>query len=299
MTRAARKLRGLPAGEWRARAAAHRARVEELIGPYLRQRAAGSKHPVIDFLFTYYGHKPAQLRRWHPGFGVALENAHEYANSRGYRHVRPDAGGAPAWTADPAFVARRRDTIEFVAKLLRATGSRAPQLSCFGLHEWAMVYRSDDVRHSQVPLRLGRTGTDAVVESMPLRCTHFDAYRFFTPDAAPRNADRLTRDDQPRREQPGCLHANMDLYKWGFKLIPLIDSALLLDCLELACAARELDMRASPYDLSAYDYTPVPIETPAGRAEYVRGQLQLTEQAAPLRERLLSAAEDLLRQAHH
>ncbi len=190
---------GRPAGVGRARAAAHRARVEELIGPYLRQRAAGSKHPVIDFLFTYYGHKPAQLRRWHPGFGVALENAHEYANSRGYRHVRPDAGGAPAWTADPAFVARRRDTIEFVAKLLRATGSRAPQLSCFGLHEWAMVYRSDDVRHSQVPLRLGRTGTDAVVESMPLRCTHSTR-----TGSSPPTRRRATPTGSPATTSPGA-----------------------------------------------------------------------------------------------
>ncbi|MCM6772226.1 3-methyladenine DNA glycosylase [Nocardia sp. CDC159] len=292
----------LPEREWRARAAAHRDRVDELIGPYLEMRAAGSKHPVIDFLFTYYGHKPAQLRRWHPGYGVGLENAVEYANSRGYHRVSTDTGHTRTgerpmpgvWTADPAFLARRRDTVEFVARLLRATAARPAHLSCFGLHEWAMVYRTDDVRHRQVPLRLGHSGTDAVVESMPLRCTHFDAFRFFTPAAVPRNADLLTRDDQIHREQPGCLHANMDLYKWAFKLAPLLDSALLLDCFELACAARELDMRASPYDLTEFGYTPVPIETPSGRAEYVRGQARLAERAAPLRTRLLTAAEGLL-----
>ncbi|MBB5917181.1 hypothetical protein BJY24_006093 [Nocardia transvalensis] len=290
------EIRILPEEEWRARAEAHRARADMLLAPYLARRAAGAKHPVIDFLFTYYGHKPAQMRRWHPGFGIALENAAEYANTRGYHeapreHVSP---AGQAWTADPAFLLRRADTVEFVATLLRATASRPPQLSCFGLHEWAMVYRSDAVRHDQVPLRLGHAGTDAVVESMSLRCTHFDAYRFFTPEAAPRNIEPLTRDDQPRREQPGCLHANMDLYKWGFKLVPLIESDLLLDCFELACAARELDMRASPYDLTEYGYTPVAIETPAGRAEYVRGQSQLAERAAPLRARMLAAAESLL-----
>ncbi|WP_280268834.1 3-methyladenine DNA glycosylase [Nocardia wallacei] len=287
---ATREVLLLAESDWRARAAAHRTRVDELIGPYLQRRAAGSKHPVIDFLFTYYGHKPAQLRRWHPGYGLALENAAEYANSRGYRQIPAGA------TADPEFLLRRRDTIAFVAKLLRATATRPAQLSCFGLHEWAMVYRSDDVRHRQVPLRLGSAGTDAVVESMSLRCTHFDAFRFFTPDAVPRNTLALTRDDQPLREQPGCLHANMDLYKWGFKLVPLLDSDLLLDCFELACAARELDMRASPYDLSEYGYDPVPIETPSGRAEYVRGQAELAERAAPLRSRLLAAADGLLEQ---
>ncbi|PPJ00039.1 3-methyladenine DNA glycosylase [Nocardia nova] len=282
----------LPPTQWRNRAQAHRDRVDEMVGPYLRQRADGRKHPVIDFLFTYYGHKPAQLRRWHPGFGVALADAEEYAQRRGYHRVETAAG--PVHTADPAFLDRRRDTVEFVAALLAATAARPAQLSCFGLHEWAMVYRSDDVRHRQVPLRLGRAGTDAVVDSMSLRCTHFDAFRFFTPEAAPRNIEQLTRDDQIRREQPGCLHAGMDLYKWAFKLVPLIDSDLLLDCFALACAAREIDMRASPYDLTDYGYRPIAIETRGGRAEYVRAQSELARRAEPLRTELLGRCRALL-----
>ena len=135
-----------------------------------------------------------------------------------------------------------------------------------------MVYRSAELRHGAVPLRLGSAGTDAVVESMPLRCSHFDAFRFFTADAVPRNAEQLTRESQLHREQPGCLHANMDLYKWALKLGPLVESDLLLDCLELAAAARELDMRASPYDLTDYGFAPIRVEQPAGRAEYARCQ---------------------------
>ena len=283
----------LAESQWRARARVHRDRVDTLVGPYLRRRAAGSKHPVIDFLFTYYWHKPAQLRRWHPGYGVALENASEYDGARGYRQ-HETASGAGAWAADAGYLLRRRDTIEFVANLLRATASRPARLSCFGLHEWAMVYRSREVRHQQVPLRLGHAGTDAVVESMSLRCTHFDAFRFFTPDAVPRNAEPLTRDDQVMREQPGCLHANMDLYKWAFKLVPLVESGLLLDCFELACTARELDMRASPYDLSEFGYEPIAIETPSGRADYARRQSEIAEQAEGLRARLLTACLELL-----
>ncbi|WP_067822236.1 3-methyladenine DNA glycosylase [Nocardia inohanensis] len=281
-------LQVLPAPEWRSRAAAHRDRVDALVGPYLQARSAGTKHPVIDFLFTYYGHKPAQLKRWHPGFGTALAEAGEYTGSRGYHQV------SAGWTADSAFLEKRRDTIEFVANLLSATAARPAQLSCFGLHEWAMVYRSDDVRHQQVPLRLGAAGTDAVVESMQLRCTHFDAFRFFTPAAAPLNIEPLTRDDQVHREQPGCLHANMDLYKWGFKLTPLIPSDLLFDCFELACAARELDMKASPYDLTAFGYTPIRIETPSGRAEYVRAQAAIADRSETLRTRLHTACTALL-----
>ncbi|MVU80353.1 3-methyladenine DNA glycosylase [Nocardia sp. ET3-3] len=282
--------------DWRGRAAAHRARVDALVGPYLERRAAGRKHPVIDFLFTYYGHKPAQLKRWHPGFGVILADAADYTGSRGYHQISAETPGGPltGWTADPAFLDKRRDTVEFVARLLAATATRPAQLSCFGLHEWAMVYRSDDIRHQQVPLRLGHEGTDAVVEAMQLRCTHFDAFRFFTPAAAPLNIEPLTRESQIDREQPGCLHANMDIYKWGFKLTPLIGSDLLFDAFDLACAARELDMKASPYDLLDFDYQPIRIETPSGRAEYVRAQADIASRAELLRTRLLTACRDLL-----
>jgi hypothetical protein len=149
-----------------------------------------------------------------------------------------------------------------------------------------------------VPLRLGVAGTDAVVESMPLRCSHFDAYRFFTKPATARNSDQLTREGQIAAEQPGCLHASMDCYKFAYKLGPLVESELVMDCLELAAQARELDMRASPYDLRDYGFEPIAIETPAGRAEYVRVQQRVAEQAAPLRERLAERCELLLTAVH-
>jgi hypothetical protein len=157
-----------------------------------------------------------------------------------------------------------------------------------------MVYRSEAPRHSSLPLRLGAVGTDAVVESIPLRCSHFDAYRFFTTAAAPRNTSTLTREGQVQSEQPGCVHANMDLYKWCYKLGPLSDSDLLMDCLDLAAYARAIDMRASPYDLAGYGFEPIRIDEPAGRSEYVREQAVIAERAAPLRKALLRRCEQLL-----
>jgi hypothetical protein len=163
-----------------------------------------------------------------------------------------------------------------------------------------MVYRSGEVRHDGVPLRLGAAGTDTVVEADvagPLRCSHFDAFRFFTPQAAPRNVGWPSRATQQDWEQPGCLHANMDLYKWSYKLSPLIESELLLDCLELAAAAREIDMRASPYDLRGYGYAPIAVEDAAGRAEYVRCQKAIATRAEPLRAALLARCDLLLKVA--
>jgi hypothetical protein len=159
------------------------------------------------------------------------------------------------------------------------------------------VYQAPTVRHERVPLRLGAAGTDAVVESMPLRCSHFDAFRFFTEPATHRNAGSPTRADQIDWEQPACLHANMDLYKFAYKLGPLIESGLLLDCLQLAADARVLDMRASPYDLRDYGFDPIAVETPAGRAEYVRAQQSVAERAAPLRASLADRCDLLLKAA--
>jgi hypothetical protein len=66
-----------------------------------------------------------------------------------------------------------------------------------------------------------------------------------------------------------------------------------MDCLQLAADARSLDMRASPYDLRDYGFEPIAVETPVGRAEYVRAQQVIAERAAPLRA-ILAARCDLL-----
>jgi hypothetical protein len=282
----------LAGDEWPALAAAHEARIDRWAGPHRERRRRGEPHPVLDFLFTYYSETPGRLRRWHPGPDVALGPS--------------SAGPAPhtAWRwyateADvvrlnvPAFLADRGDTVRFVRRLLAATASRPAFSGCFGLHEWAMVYRDRETRHP-VPLRLGQQGTDSVVEANSIRCTHFDAFRFFTPDAVPRNRLQPTRESQPELEQPGCLHAGMDLYKWAYKLSPATPGELLADCFELAVEIRELDMRASPYDLRGHSYEPVAIETPEGKAEYVAAQRGFAERGAVLRTRLIDVCDRLL-----
>jgi hypothetical protein len=273
--------------EWLPRAEAHAARIDAHVGPHLSRRAGGVKHPVHDFLFTYYSQRPAQLRRWHPGYGVRLADAPEYDGLRGY-----DSGAVTA-----AYVASQAPLLRGLANLLRATESRPAHTGCFGLHEWAMVYgqSADEVRHHDWPLRLGATGTDAVVESHRIQCSHFDAFRFFTGPARPLNTMQPGRDDRASYEQPGCLHAGMDLYKHAFRLTPMISSDLVADCFELARDIRELDMRAAPYDLADLGFDPVRIETAEGKAVYVREQRAFAERGAPLRRRLVEECERLRR----
>jgi hypothetical protein len=228
------------------------------------------------------------MRRWHPGPGVDLEGASEREDWKFYRY---DAVAARVDVR--AFLAARSDTVRLVRELLSATAARPAQLGCFGLHEWAMVYRQTrtQVRHTDWPLRLGGDGTDAVVDSHQIRCSHFDAFRFFTPAARPLNKLAPTRDSQSAMEQPGCLHANMDLYKWAYKLSPAIPSALTLECFDLAREVRSLDMRAAPYDLGELGVEPLRIETPAGKVEYGEAQRAFASSAQLLRRRLIAACD--------
>ena len=278
----------LTGAAWREREAAHEERARALTAPHRERAARHEKHPVEDFLFTYYSYKPAVLHRWHPGEGVELADAADEERAA-WRWYRPGSAPGDLAVDGERFRAERGALVANVARILRATAGRAPGFGCFGLHEWAMVYRQREHRHP-VPLRLGQDATDAVVEAHDLRCTHFDAFRFFTPAAVPRNRETLTRESQPELEQPGCLHAGMDLYKWAVKLGPLVPGEVLLDAFELARDIRVLDMRASPYDLADWGYDAVAIETAEGKAAYVREQRGFAERGRIVRARLIEIA---------
>ncbi|MDT9593928.1 3-methyladenine DNA glycosylase [Nocardioides zeae] len=272
---------------------AHEARVDAFVAPHLARRSERVKHPVHDFLFTYYSQRPAQLRRWHPGHGVRVpaSRARAYAGLKGYV-VDPDG----TTTVGEAHVRAQRPLLEALVRLLRATAARPANLGCFGLHEWAMVYglTPEEVRHADWPLRLGAEGTDRVVEGHRIACSHFDAYRFFTPAARPLNQLAPSAGDREAHEQPGCLHAGMDLYKHAFRLTPMVCSDLVADCFALARDIRETDMRAAPYDLRALGFEPIRVETAEGKRAYADLQRSYAERGAPLRARLVAECERLL-----
>jgi hypothetical protein len=270
---------------WRGRRSAHEARVDRHVEPYLYRRGRAIAHPIDDFLFTYYSYRPAALRRWHPGIGVELAGsaARDFESVRGYVVTGDGA------RVDLTVASSRRRQVASIRRLLSATAERPAHLGCFGLHEWAMVYRepADTVRHPAYPLRLGSRGTDQVVESHRLTCTHFEAYRFFTEPARGLNVVQPTRATEASFEQPGCLHATMDLYRWAYTLAPFTASELVADCFELAYEVRQLDMRASPYDFSSLGVEPVRIETAEGKAAYLSAQRGFAERGSELRSRLV------------
>ena len=277
--------RALTPSEWRPLALAHAGRARALTAAHVARRDRGEKHPLEDFLFEYYGFRPGQLARWHPGPGIGLVDA-DLAGARFYR-----TDGNVTTLDVEAFRTARGRGIDWVRQVLEGTASREPDYTCFCLHEWAMVYglKPEEVRHHALGLRASADEVAKVVESHEIRCSHYDAFRFFTADARPLNTVQPLVETQPEHEQPGCLHGGtMDLYRWAYKLSPAIPSELLLDAFELAREARVLDMRSSPYDVRPFGLTNILIETAAGKAEHVALQRGITERAKPLRERFLA-----------
>ena len=120
-------------------------------------------------------------------------------------------------------------------------------------------------------------------------------FRHFAEDSKCFNTLKPTRETQASMEQPACVHATMDLFKWAAKLYPWASSELVLQSLELAISAREIDMRASPYDLRLckdnsfleFDCTPIKIETRVGRKQYQLAQMELMHRSIPIRRQLI------------
>ena len=279
---------------WRARAQAHLERVQRWTIPHRERRSRQEPHPVYDFLFQYYTYSPGKLEAWHPGAGEVLVDSPE-----GRERFRP-----PLYRADDGFI--RRDLSVMCDKdldrqrsslnLLVTTQRQPANFGCYGVHEWAMVYGGHEVRHDEVaPLRLTQQEVDDFVEGRPVTCSHFDAFRFFAPRAKSLNRMELQWSTRHEVEQPGCIHANMDLYRWAYEAMPWIGSDLLWESFELATELRALDMQASPYDLRAFGLEPVRVETHQGKAEYRLRQRELSERARVLRAKLIEALEHIQR----
>ena len=168
-----------------------------------------------------------------------------------------------------------------------------------------MVYRQapDEVRHAAYPLaaraardRRGRRGAPDRLH--PLRRVPL----LHRPGAAAqRCCSRPARRSAARPARAACtrdgrLQVGVQArLRWSSR-------SWWLDCFELARDIRQVDMRASPYDLSALGVEPIRIETAAGQAEYVRHQRAFADRAAPLRARLverLRTPQQIRRRTRH
>lgn len=280
-------MKFLSSEDYKFKTKTHHALVSPIADAFLKRRGFGKKHPVYDFLFTYYSFSPAKLKQWVPSFEecIKFDEEDDLSNFDSYWFMTQN--NILQLNSDRL----REQTLtlaKFIKDLCTSILAKTPRFGCFGLHEWAMVYKlsQEDIRHADYPLRISAYELAKFVESQNLRCTHYDAYRFFTDEAKPLNLFKPTLQGRIENEQAGCLHVNMDLYKWATKLWPWIGSDFIAKAFLLALEGRELDMRASPYDLLADGYTPICIETEAGRTEYKQAQQNYFQKSLYLREEL-------------
>lgn len=286
----------LPQTYWQCVSRTHLNKVILLIGDYQSNRSRGIKQPVMDFLFEYYPFRASWLKKWSPGLGVALE----YDNPNHLPPLKELTKNDSIAFLDPTCIPKKRaKSYKWILNLLQNTKNKRPAFGCFGMHEWAMVYKSKEIRHHQIPLRMKPKELAEFVESRPLVCTHFDAFRFFTKEATPLNKNQLSRETFENMEQPGCIHSNMDLYKWAFKGFPWISSDTVFAAFKLAFEARKFDMKASPYDLAEYGLEPIKIETEQGRSQYLNAQQEIFEKAIPVRDKLIAEYEQLFMMANN
>jgi hypothetical protein len=276
--------------KWLHQKSTHEQRISELIDGYLERRSQQQKDPVMDFLFEYYAFRPSYLKSWSPGLGTLLING----TSHDWRFDEMEAIRGNSFLSINHFDKDRISSLRWILEMLKQSANRKPSFGCFGMHEWAMVYKADRVRHDYLSLRMDKDQLAEFVESRPLVCTHFDAFRFFTDEAKPQNKHELNRDKFTEMEQPGCLHTNMDLYKWAFKMYPWISSDTIRHAFELAIETRYVDMKASPYDLRERGLEPIKIETDEGRKEYIEKQRTIYEKSQPIRQQLIKEYEHLL-----
>lgn len=280
----------LKPADWQQQKADHHRQINNLIDDYLDRRSQQHKDPVMDFLFEYYAFRPSHLKSWSPGFGVLLTDG-EIEN---WRFDEMESMDGSCFLDIKHFPADRISSLRWILNVLRKSADRKPSFGCFGMHEWAMVYKADNVRHDHLSLRMDKKELAEFVESRPLVCTHFDAFRFFTEEAKPQNKHNLNRDNFGQMEQPGCLHTNMDLYKWAFKMYPWISSETIRKAFKLAVETRYVDMKASPYDLKERGLEPIKIETDQGRKEYIKKQQDIFQKSQPIRKQLITEYEHLL-----
>jgi len=283
----------LTSAQWQARALEHLERVQRWTRPRRERRSRRAVHPVYDFLFTYYSYSGGRLEKWHPDPHELLVDSAE-ARERFNGPAYQVADGVIRRNASSLTSAERK-SLEHVLHVLSTTRDRPANFGCYGMHEWAMVYGGHEVRHAEIaPLRLPQAQVDAFVESRPVACSHFDAFRFFAPAAQPMNRVALAWSTRHEAEQPGCIHANMDLYRWAYTSMPWIGSDLLWHCFELAAELRVLDMQAGPYDLRPLGFDPVRVETAEGRDEYQQRQREMSARASVLRARLIDTMGAIL-----
>jgi len=123
----------LPEEVWVAKVEQHASLVGAYTEAYLKRRSLGLKHPVLDFLFTYYSFSPTKLKQWIPSFNESLEITpqtlvkYSWLDNFWFQQKEAklflDLSKIPKTTLKSA---------KFIADLCRNILLRPPRFGCFG-----------------------------------------------------------------------------------------------------------------------------------------------------------------------
>ena len=119
----------LERSEWLRLKASH----IEAIAPWTNERVTranrAERHPVYDFLFTYYSFRPAHLARWSPGADVVLRDATITDLDWPDDFIETETG----WLIpSDSFPAHRQTYLTWAVRYLEETQSRPASFCCFG-----------------------------------------------------------------------------------------------------------------------------------------------------------------------
>jgi hypothetical protein len=179
-------------------------------------------------LFVYVFFNPKILFHFSPGIGFQLEvnDINCIVNYlQRLEELNLCVGDPERIHGNPQLPKRQLKTLRTTRDLLIKSQNNPPFFWCFGLHEWAMLYptihdkgnqkTTTDSRFQNLPLRVQDDEIRKIFSSLKLRCSHFDAFRFFPPEMQRANimTPEPSRQHTLSIEQPGCIHTNMDLFK--------------------------------------------------------------------------------------
>ena len=230
---------------WRERRAAHEERVDDWLAPHLRRRAAGRpiRSRTSSSPTTRTG--PRSCAGGTPAPGVVLAGV---ARPRAGPDYAPRAAGATLDTA--AVLARRGDSMRLDPRAAgphgRARGRTWAASACTS-GRWSTGRPRRGTPQRLAAAALARSDRRVVRGERGVRCSHFDAYRFFTAPARPLNVLRPTREAQhdagaaglPAR-QHGPLQVGVQaVARWS-------PSELVADCFALARDIRDAGHARQP-----------------------------------------------------
>lgn len=160
--------------DWHKQRAEYAGSIVPFTSNYRQRKGKGLSHPIYDSDLPITLFLQPSLKR-HPGYGAVLEvkdesQAKELLENPLYKKKQSGASLLNIFLSIEKIRERELKQLTWISTLSRNINQRAPRFSCLGLHEWAMVYKSQE--HHPYPLRLSNSEIESFLDSSTIACSH-------------------------------------------------------------------------------------------------------------------------------